>query len=134
MVINFANQLGLSEKWSSTVGIIVGFSSVASSIIVATFIDFFRRRMKISIIVLLSLSLIFSAFITLISENVIKFDTDSISFKVVMYILSIAAVSFACSAAPITFEFCVELCYPVSEGILGFHFKHLLISKCIDCL
>ena len=30
-----------------------------------------------------------------------------------------AAVSLACSAAPITFEFCVELSYPVSEGLLG---------------
>ena len=36
-----------------------------------------------------------------------------------MYVLSMAAVSLACSAAPITFEFCVELSYPVSEGLLG---------------
>ena len=43
----------------------------------------------------------------------------SLGFKVTMYVLSIAAVSLACSAAPITFEFCVELSYPVSEGLLG---------------
>ena len=43
----------------------------------------------------------------------------SLGFKVTMYALSIAAVSLACSAAPITFEFCVELSYPVSEGLLG---------------
>ena len=119
MVINFANQLNLSEKWSSTLGIAVGFISVTASIIVATLMDFFRRRMKISIVILLSLSLVFSIFITLISENVISFDTDTLQFKALMWILSIGAVSFACSAAPITFEFCVELCYPASEGILG---------------
>ena len=43
----------------------------------------------------------------------------SLGFKVTMYVLSMAAVSLACSAAPITFEFCVELSYPVSEGLLG---------------
>ena len=119
MVINFANQLDMSEKWSSTLGIFIGFSSVASSILVATFIDFFRRRMKLSIIILLGLSLIFSTLIALISEKVIHFDSSSLSFKAVLYILSILAVSLACSAAPITFEFCAELCYPVAEGILG---------------
>ena len=43
----------------------------------------------------------------------------SLGFKVTMYVLSMAAVSLACSAAPITYEFCVELSYPVSEGLLG---------------
>ena len=109
---------GITENWASTLGMVVGFSSVAASILVATFMDFFRKRMKIAIVVLLTLSLLFSIVITLISENVIQFNNEH-TFKVVMYILSICAVGLACSAAPITFEFCAELCYPVSEGLLG---------------
>ena len=118
LVITFTAELGLSEKWASTLGIVIGFSSVATSIIVGTFMDYFRKKMKLAIIVTLSGSLILSVIITLISEKVIIIE-DDLSFKITLYILSISAVSLACSAAPITFEFCVEECYPVSEGLLG---------------
>ena len=118
MVITFTQELGLSEKWSSTLGRVIGFCSVATSIIVGVFMDFFRRKMKLAIIVTLSGSLMLSIIITLISEKVIIIE-DNLSFKISLYILCISAVSLACSAAPITFEFCVEECYPVSEGLLG---------------
>ena len=118
LVITFTAELGLSEKWASTLGIVIGFSSVATSIIVGTFMDYFRKKMKLAIIVTLSGSLILSVIITLISEKVIIIE-DDLSFKITLYILSISAVSLACSAAPITFEFCVEECFPVSEGLLG---------------
>ena len=118
MVITFTEQLGLTEKWSSTLGIVIGFCSVAASIIMGTLMDFFRKKMKLAIIVTLSGSLILSIIITLISEKVIIIK-DELSFKITLYILCISAVSLACSAAPITFEFCVEECYPVSEGLLG---------------
>ena len=118
MVITFTQELGLSEKWSSTLGRVIGFCSVATSIIVGVFMDFFRRKMKLAIIVTLSGSLMLSIIITLISEKVIIIE-DDLSFKISLYILCISCVSLACSAAPITFEFCMEECYPVSEGLLG---------------
>ena len=118
MVITFTQELGLSEKWSSTLGRVIGFCSVATSIIVGVFMDFFRRKMKLAIIVTLSGSLMLSIIITLISEKVIIIE-DDLSFKISLYILCISAVSLACSAAPITFEFSVEECNPVSEGLLG---------------
>ena len=121
MVITFTEELGLTEKWSSTLGIVIGFSSVATSIIVGTFMDFFRKKMKLAIIATLSGSFVLSFIITLISEKVIIIE-DELSFKITLYILCISAVSLACSAAPITFEFCVEECYPVSEGLLGKHY------------
>ena len=120
MVITFTEELGLSEKWSSTLGIVIGFSSVATSIMVGTFMDFFRKKMKLAIIATLSGSFVLSFIITLISEKVIIIE-DELSFKITLYILCISAVSLACSAAPITFEFCVEECFPVSEGLLGKH-------------
>ena len=129
MVITFTEELGLTEKWSSTLGIVIGFSSVATSIIVGTFMDFFRKKMKLAIIVTLLGSFILSFIITLISEKVIIIE-DEFSFKITLYVLCISAVSLACSAAPITFEFCVEECYPVSEGLLG---KHYLTSNEISC-
>jgi len=146
LVVTFTNELGLSENWSTTLGIILGFSSVGVSILVATFMDCFRKKMKIAIIVLLSLSLIFSLIITLVSEKVIVFgngnsacdisepplnttfttlipdcndNMSNTSLKVVMYILSIGAVCLICSTAPMTFELSAELCFPAPEGLLG---------------
>ena len=118
MVITFTQELGLSENWSSTLGRVIGFCSVATSIIVGVFMDFFRRKMKLAIIVTLSGSLMLSIIITLISEKVIIIE-DDLSFKISLYILCISAVSLACSAAPITFELSVEEFNPVSEGLLG---------------
>ena len=43
LVVTFTNELGLSENWSTTLGIILGFSSVGVSILVATFMDCFRQ-------------------------------------------------------------------------------------------
>ena len=94
------------------------FSAVAASILIATFMDFFRKKMKIAIVVLLSISGIVCTVSTLITEKVITFENSN-AFKISLYIFFIVGVSLACAASPIAFEFCVELCYPVSEGILG---------------
>ena len=93
-------------------------SAVASSILVATLMDYFRKNMKIAIIVLLVISGVLFIISTLLMENV--FPSLSVtSFKVLISITLIGGVCTACSAAPIAFEFCVELCYPVHEGVLG---------------
>ena len=49
-----------------------GFSSVVASVCVATAMDFFRRKMKVAIVCLLSASLALSLVITLITEQVIS--------------------------------------------------------------
>ena len=36
-----------------------------------------------------------------------------------MYVLLVTGVCLSCGCAPIAFEFCVELCYPVAEGTIG---------------
>ena len=111
-------DLGLSETWCSTLGIAVSFSAVLASIVIATLMDYFRKKMKLALIFLLSFSGVVCVISTLITEKIIIFE-DSSMFKLFLYILFILGVSLACAASPIAFEFCVELCFPVSEGILG---------------
>jgi len=119
MVINMTSmEICVSETWVSTLGIVISFSSVAASIVIATFIDYFRKKMKLAITFLLCCSGVIFIFCTLITEEIISFDHVS-SFKVVMYILLVTGVSLSCGCAPIAFEFCVELCYPVAEGTIG---------------
>ena len=74
--------------------------------------------MKTAMIILLSVSGVVLTMATLVAEKVIQFN-DIGDFKIFMYVTLIAGVSIACGAAPIGFEFCVEICYPVSEGLLG---------------
>ena len=79
--------------------------------------DYFRKNMKIAILVLLSGSGVLFILSTLLLESVITLNQST--FKIVIYILLVGGVSLACSMAPIAFEFCVELCYPVHEGVVG---------------
>ena len=137
----------ITEKWASTLGIkknfkkyifkfilqgiAISFSAVGASILIATFMDYFRKRMKIAIIILLSVSGVVCAMATLVAEKVVQFN-DIGDFKIFMYVTLIAGVSLACGAAPIAFEFCVEICYPVSEGLLGICYE-LHILFCLKC-
>ena len=79
--------------------------------------DYFRKNMKIAILVLLGSSGALFVLSTLFLEGVIT--VSHTSFKIAIYILLVGGVSLACSMAPIAFEFCVELCYPVHEGVVG---------------
>ena len=102
---------------STITGIVISFSAVGSSILVATLMDYFRKNMKIAILVLLGSSGVLFILSTLFLEGVIT--VSHTSFKIAIYILLVGGVSLACSMAPIAFEFCVELCYPVHEGVVG---------------
>ena len=70
--------------------------------------DYFRKNMKIAILVLLGSSGALFILSTLFLEGVIT--ASHTSFKIAIYILLVGGVSLACSMAPIAFEFCVELC------------------------
>ena len=84
----------------------------------AALMDYFRKRMKIAILLLLVASGILAILSTLLLENVFS-SLSSNNFKIILYVLLLLVVCLASSLAPIAFEFCVELCYPVNEGVLG---------------
>ena len=68
MVINLT-AVGLTESWTSTLGIAISFSSVAVSIAVASAMDRFRQKMKLAIAVLLAASGTLFAAVALITEE-----------------------------------------------------------------
>jgi len=120
MVANLTSlsSVTLSQSFVSTLGIVIVLVAVFVSIVFATGIDYFRKKMRIAIIFLLLCSGILFIFVTLITEEYITFENET-NFKIVLCFLLISGTSFACAAAPIAFEFCVELCYPVAEGTIG---------------
>lgn len=121
MVINLTSpdlSQNVSETFASTLGVIISFVAVAASIAVATLMDYFRKKMKLAILILLALSGTIFIFCTLLTEDIIVFDDHDV-FKGVISTLLIIGISLSCSCAPIAFEFCVELCYPIAEGTIG---------------
>ena len=121
MVINLTSpdlNQRVSETFASTLGIVISFVAVGASITIATMMDFFRKKMKLAICSLLASSGFIFIFCTLIVEEVIVFESHNL-FKGVLSTLLVVGVSLCSSCAPIAFEFCVELCYPIAEGTIG---------------
>ena len=108
----------ICEHWVEVLGVVMCFVSVFTSIGVASFAAIFRKRMKLSIILLLGMSAVLFIFCTLILEQVITFKTIT-GFKVSLYCLLLPAMTFALSSSPIAFELSVENSYPVNEGVIG---------------
>ena len=121
MVINLTSEdlnQKVTETFASTLGIVISFVSVAASIAIATLMDYFRKKMKLAICILLASSGLVFILCTLITEEVIIFENQDM-FKGVLSSLLVLGVSLSCSCAPIAFEFCVELSYPIAEGTIG---------------
>jgi len=122
MVVNLTQLDGLpvSERWVTGLGTILCFTSVAASIVVASLLSrpLLRRRMRLSILVLLSLASAIFVVTTLIVEGVISV-SDLSNFKLCLYLLLLPGTSLALASSPITFELSVETCFPVSEGVIG---------------
>ena len=121
MVINLTSpnlNQRVSETFASTLGIVISFVAVGASITIATMMDYFRKKMKLAICSLLAGSGFIFIFCTLIVEEVIVFESHNL-FKGVLSTLLVVGVSLCSSCAPIAFEFCVELCYPIAEGTIG---------------
>ena len=121
MVINLTSpdlNQRVSETFASTLGIVISFVAVAASILIATMMDFFRKKMKLAICSLLVASGFVFVFCTLIVEEVFVFQSHDL-FKGVLSTLLVIGVSLCSACAPIAFEFCVELCYPIAEGTIG---------------
>ena len=121
MVINLTSpnlNQRVSETFASTLGIVISFVAVGASITIATMMDYFRKKMKLAICSLLAAAGFIFIFCTLIVEEVIVFESHNL-FKGVLSTLLVIGVSLCSSCAPIAFEFCVELCYPIAEGTIG---------------
>jgi len=108
----------ICEHWVNTLGVVMCFVSVFLSIAVASFLTLFRKKMKLSIIILLGMSAVLFIISTLILEQVITFNSLA-GLKLTLYLLLIPAMTLALSSSPIVFELSVENSYPVSEGVIG---------------
>merc|ERR1719430_3055369 len=96
----------ICEHWAEILGVAMCFVSVFTSIGMASFLTIFKRRMRLSIMILLSLAAVLFTICTLILEQVITFQTLG-SLKLSLYLLLLPAMTLSLSSSPIAFELSV---------------------------
>jgi len=108
--------LGSPEDTDKIIGYI-GICSIAgncvASILVSRIVDSLKGKMKRTLSIIMVLGFGCWVWMCLICLKVIPFSLPQ------LYASTILASSLTYSASPIFFEFCVEIAYPVPEGIVG---------------
>eukprot|EP00095_Tigriopus_kingsejongensis_P004501 maker-scaffold427_size174323-snap-gene-0.36 protein:Tk04501 transcript:maker-scaffold427_size174323-snap-gene-0.36-mRNA-1 annotation:"hypothetical protein DAPPUDRAFT_102163" len=108
--------LGNTEDKDKIIGHIGLWAIIGNSvaaILVSRIVDSIRGRMKLTLLILMSMGILCWIWLGLICLGVIPFSL------IQLYISTILASSLTYSTGPIFFEFTVELVYPVPEGIVG---------------
>ncbi len=108
--------LGPPEDTDRIIGYIGIFSIVGNcvtSILVSRIVDRLRGRMKATLCIIMVCGFGCWLWMCLLCLRVIPFSIGQ------LYASTILASSLTYSASPIFFEFCVEIVYPVPEGIVG---------------
>eukprot|EP00092_Neocalanus_flemingeri_P023173 GFUD01025128.1.p1 GENE.GFUD01025128.1~~GFUD01025128.1.p1 ORF type:complete len:519 (+),score=111.99 GFUD01025128.1:163-1719(+) len=108
----------LSEKWVNHLGMVAVVVGTAMAILVGMATDKIKGKMKLTIIILLTAGGCMFTILSLISLQVIVFESMLV-LKVTVYCFLLLGNSFVVSTSPLLMEFGVEKLYPISEGMIG---------------
>lgn len=101
------------DKIIGYIGISAIIGNTVASILVSRFVDSLGGKMKITLCVIMIFAFGCWSWMCLLVLRVIPFSLAQLAVSTVL------ASSLTYSASPIFFEFCVEIVYPVPEGIVG---------------
>ena len=101
------------DKIIGHIGLLSIFGNSVAIILVSTFVDKLRGRMKRTLIVIMTCGILCWIWLGLICLQILPFSLES------LYISTILASSLTYASSPIFFEFTVELVYPVAEEVVG---------------
>lgn len=108
----------LSEHWVNHLGMVAVVVGTAVAILVGMATDRIKGKMKITIIFLLTAGGSMFTILSLISLQVIVFESTLV-LQVTVYLFLLLGNSFVVSTSPLLMEFGVEKLYPISEGMIG---------------
>lgn len=108
----------LSEHWVNYLGLVAVLVGTFVAILVGMATDRIRGKMKISIVILLTMGGLMFTTLSLISLQIIQFPS-MVSLQFSVYLFLLLGNSCVVSTSPLLFEFGVEKLYPVSEGMIG---------------
>ena len=131
MVVSLTGpKLGFGEGWVEKLGLSLSLVSgallalytdtinpdcaaVLGSILLASLLSRFRRRLKLCILLLLAGAAVLYSVLTAVLEGGLPHSPT------LLYLLLLPATTLALASSPLAFELAVETCYPVSEGVIG---------------
>lgn len=108
--------IGNPEDTDRIIGYIGIWSIVGNcvtSILVSRIVDSLKGKMKLTLFIIMTCGVACWIWLGLLCLGIIPFTLAQ------LYISTILASSLTYSSGPIFFEFCVEIVYPVPEGIVG---------------
>lgn len=108
----------LSEVWVNQLGMVAVVVGTAVAILVGMATDRIKGKMKITIIALLTAGGCMFTILSLISLQVIVFESMLV-LKMTVYLFLLLGNSCVVSTSPLLMEFGVEKLYPISEGMIG---------------
>lgn len=105
--------LGISDQDCGKIGVIMVFVSIFPALAIPMILDRIRKQFKVSLILVLLVTTCSYVWLTLIIAKVIPFNW------IQLYVSTITGGSSLSVLMPLYFEYTAEICYPVSEGIIG---------------
>jgi len=102
---------GISQRTAGFVGCAASLAGNAIGVPIGVFADFFKRHMKMCIILLFSGAAVFTLIFTLAYVGCMEFSME------LLYGTNILISICVMGGVPLFFELCCEMAYPVSEGM-----------------
>lgn len=112
MAINF-EPLGISESDCGVMGLVLVFSSTVASILLSRYMDYFRSKMKLALMVVLSLSLLCLIWLTMTIDQIVPFSATQV------WVSTIVGITLVCATRSLFFEFTAQVARPAPEGLVG---------------
>jgi len=106
-------QIEISDEQTGVIGFVIALvcSTIAFGVSFST--KYFKRRMKLTLIILLALGGLFFLWLTLICDRIISRSYAGV------WISSVFGSCFVFTLTPVFFEYVAELAYPVPESLTG---------------
>ena len=105
--------LGISDQDCGKIGVVMVFVSIFPALVIPMILDRIRKQFKVALVLVLLVTTCSYLWLTLIIVKVIPFNW------IQLYVSTIAGGSSLSVLMPLYFEYTAEICYPVSEGIIG---------------
>jgi len=112
VAINF-EPLGISESDCGVMGLVLVFTSTVASIVLSRYMDYFRSKMKLALMVVLTMSLLCLIWLTMTIDEVIPFTATQV------WVSTIIGISMVCATRSLFFEFTAQVARPAPEGLVG---------------
>jgi len=116
MAINF-EPLGISEEDVGLINMVLVLTSTVASILFSRYMDYFRSKMKLALMIVLGLALLCLLWLTLTIERGLLL--PFVSKVQAVWVSTIVGITLVCATRSLFFEFTAQVARPAPESLVG---------------